>query len=35
MGQGFKVELNLSRVLMNGQEMFLLNLRRIEGAARL
>ena len=29
-GQGFKVELNLSRVTTDGQEMFLLNLRRPE-----
>lgn len=33
-GQGFKVELNLSRVTADGQEMFLLNLRRPEDAAR-
>ena len=33
-GQGFKVELNLSRVTTDGHEMFLLNLRRPEGDAR-
>lgn len=30
-GQAFRVELNLSRVTAEGQEMFLLNLRRPEG----
>lgn len=29
-GQGFQVELKLSRVMTDGQEMFLLNLRRMD-----
>jgi len=33
-GKGFEVELNLSRVMTEGQEMFLLNLRRPDYAAR-
>lgn len=33
-GRGFKVELNLSRIMTDGQEMFLLNLRRSEGDTR-
>lgn len=32
-GHGFEVELNLSRVMTNGREMFLLNLRRAEYGA--